>query len=115
MKSPITTHVLDITRATPASGMEVTLELSSSSREWREIARGRTDADGRINTLISGSTAPAPGTYRLVFQTGAYFQSLGTATFYPFVEIVFELKDSSKQHHVPLLISPFGYSTYRGS
>jgi 5-hydroxyisourate hydrolase len=115
MKSPITTHVLDTTRGTPVSGMEVILELHASGREWREVARGTTDSDGRINNLISGSDAPAPGIYRLVFQTGVYFRSMGTDSFYPFVQIVFELHESSKHYHVPLLISPFGYSTYRGS
>jgi len=115
MKSTITTHVLDTARGTPISGMEVILELQTPGREWREVARGTTDSDGRINTLISGSNAPAPGIYRLVFQTGAYFRSAGIDGFYPFVQIVFELNDSSRHYHVPLLISPFAYSTYRGS
>ena len=115
MKNPITTHVLDTTRGTPVSGMEVILEWTTSGREWREVARGTTDSDGRMNDLMSGSNVPAPGIYRFVFQTGAYFRSQGIEAFYPIVQIAFEVKDSSKHYHVPLLISPFGYSTYRGS
>jgi len=115
MKSPITTHVLDITCGVPVSGMEVVLENYTASGEWRELARRMTDADGRVNNLLSGPDAPAAGIYRLVFLTGAHFRSKALEGFYPFVQIPFELKDPSKHYHVPLLISPFGYSTYRGS
>ena len=79
------------------------------------VASGTTDAEGRVEHLIPPGSPPPAGTYRLDFATDAYFQDLGDTSFYPFVSIVFELQDPTQHYHVPLLISPFGYSTYRGS
>ncbi|NJL27629.1 MAG: hydroxyisourate hydrolase, partial [Thermoanaerobaculia bacterium] len=76
---------------------------------------GATDADGRLQTLLAPGTALEPAVYRLLFATGKWFAARGEQTFYPHVEIVFEVQDPSQHHHVPLLLSPFGYSTYRGS
>jgi 5-hydroxyisourate hydrolase len=109
----ITTHVLDTARGRPAAGVPVVLEHAARDR-WRELGRGATDADGRLRDLVAeGSTLDA-GRYRLTFDTGAYFRDRGEAAFYPEVAIVFTVA-ADEHHHVPLLLSPFGYSTYRGS
>lgn len=110
--SRITTHVLDTARGRPAAGVPVTLEVLSG-KEWAALGRGSTDADGRARELSDGVLAA--GTYRLTFETAAYFASTGVEGFYPEVQVVFEVRDPSQHHHVPLLLSPFGYSTYRGS
>jgi len=109
--SAITTHVLDTSRGRPAAGVPVVLSVRDGAG-WREVGRGRTDDDGRLRTLLpAGAPAPA-GTYRLAFDTAAY---LGGDAFFPEVAIVFVVRDGAGHHHVPLLLSPFGYSTYRGS
>jgi 5-hydroxyisourate hydrolase/2-oxo-4-hydroxy-4-carboxy-5-ureidoimidazoline decarboxylase len=113
MASKITTHVLDTSIGKPAAGVEVTLEALAG--EWRELGRGKTDADGRIVTLLAGDATLALGAYRLSFATGDYFQRAQKPTFFPRVAIVFEVADAAQHYHVPLLVSPFGYSTYRGS
>jgi len=83
--------------------------------QWEEIGRGRTDQDGRVRALARKPTSLTPGTYRLVFDTAAFFRALETRAFYPQVTIAFEIWDVSEHYHVPLLLSPYGYSTYRGS
>ena len=111
--SEITTHVLDTSLGRPAAGVPVTLEAREGATGWKQLARGTTDADGRLRNL---ATQPvSAGTYRLTFDTRAYFESRQTASFYPEVAIVFEVQDATAKYHVPLLISPYGYSTYRGS
>ncbi|HYJ67825.1 MAG TPA: hydroxyisourate hydrolase [Nocardioidaceae bacterium] len=107
--STVTTHVLDSARGRPASGVGVRLE----SADGAEIAAGRTDADGRIADL--GPSDLAAGAYRLVFNTGGYFAATGRPVFYPEVVIVFAIGDPFEHYHVPLLLAPFAYSTYRGS
>ena len=111
-RSHITTHVLDAARGIPASGLEVTLEQRADAT-WTVLGRGRTDLDGRVNTL--GPQALPAGRYRVTFDTGAYFARQNTATFYPEVVVIVELTDPAAHYHVPLLLSPFAYSTYRGS
>jgi hydroxyisourate hydrolase len=111
--SQITTHILDTSVGTPAAGVVVSLEERKDG-EWSEIKQGTTDEDGRIDDLLSQDVAPGPGVYRLIFNTGDYFALHDKECFYPKVVIVFETKDSS-HYHVPLLLNPFGYSTYRGS
>lgn len=108
----ITTHVLDTAQGRPVPGLLVTLEVREGS-DWRPLGTGATDADGRLRTLTAGEI-PA-GVYRISFDTGAYFARSGTAAFYPEVRICFEVRDPAAHFHVPLLLSPFGYSTYRGS
>lgn len=107
----ITTHVLDLTTGAPATGVAVTLELESGGR-WESHGRAVTDADGRVRDAFGGLTGA--GRFRLTFATGAYFAAHGVASFHPEVVVVFEVREA-KHHHVPLLLSPFGYSTYRGS
>ena len=109
----ITTHVLDTSLGRPAAGVPVRLEQASGAS--RPIGKGVTDADGRLRTLVAEGTKLAPGAYRLVFDTAAYFAARGTTGFFPEVAIVFEIGDAGQHYHVPLLLSPFGYSTYRGS
>lgn len=118
--SAVTTHVLDTVTGTPAAGVAVLLEERVESvpeqpaaGAWRPLAHGVTDADGRIPDL--GPDRLPAGTYRLVFGTGAWFAARATATFYPEVVVVFAVIDPDRHHHVPLLLSPFAYSTYRGS
>jgi 5-hydroxyisourate hydrolase len=112
--SPITTHVLDTAAGRPAAGVGVVLEVSEAGG-WRELARGRTDGDGRCRELLPEGALPGRATHRLVFETGAYFAARGVASFHPLVVVVFEVREPVEHHHVPLLLSPFGYTTYRGS
>ena len=112
--STITTHVLDTARGLPAAGVPVVLERVRGSETAEALGRGVTDADGRLRTLL-GERALEAGTYRLRFDTATYFESLGEEGFYPEVSVLFEVRDPAKHHHVPLLLSPYGYSTYRGS
>ena len=113
--SAITTHVLDTSRGRPASGVAVTLELEGGSGVWQQIGKGVTDADGRATDLLLESHNLTAGVYRLAFQTEPYFVSQAVETFYREVVIVFRVGDPAQHYHVPLLLSPFGYSTYRGS
>ena len=112
--SGITTHVLDTSRGRPASGVPVILEMRSDDG-WREIARGETDADGRVRQLLSQESPLVEGTWRLTFGVGTYFEAQGVESFYPEASIVFVIRDAGQHYHVPLLLSPYGYSTYRGS
>ena len=106
--SRVSTHILDASVGRPAPG--VTVELSTDSAV---IASGVTDADGRVAELWQGVLEA--GTYRIRFAVGEYFRQLGRETFYPSVLIEFSVVDPEQHYHVPLLLSPFGYSTYRGS
>lgn len=110
--SAITTHVLDTSRGRPAEGVTVTLEVLSDEG-WKWLGGGRTDGDGRARDLFDGEIME--GTYRLTFDTASYFATCLVEGFFPIVQLVFKVRDPSRAHHVPLLLSPFGYSTYRGS
>jgi 5-hydroxyisourate hydrolase len=112
--SPITTHVLDTTRGRPAQGVPVRLERREDGGAYATVGSGATDADGRLRTLLAAGSLTA-GVYRITFDTAAYFGALGTSTFYPEVSIVFSIRSTDEHYHVPLLLNPFGYSTYRGS
>jgi 5-hydroxyisourate hydrolase len=112
--SAITTHVLDTSIGKPAAGVSVTLEAHGSAG-WKTLATAVTNADGRIRDFLPEGAALATGTYRLRFETAAYFRARGVESFYPHVEVAFIVKDAAQHVHVPLLLSPFGYSTYRGS
>lgn len=103
----ITTHVLDTSRGLPAEGVPVVLERAAGDG-WEPVGRAATDADGRAHELGSSGA----GRYRLTFDTGAY---LGDEAFYPQVTVEFRVDESEDHYHVPLLLNPFGYSTYRGS
>ncbi len=110
----ITTHVLDTASGRPAAGVTVILEIRQTS-EWIRVGHGATDGNGRLTTL-TGSAPVAPGTYRLTFDVGAYHRAQGvTVAFFPEVTVTFSVRDVAEQYHVPLLVSPFGYTTYRGA
>lgn len=113
--SAITTHVLDLSRGRPAAGMAVRLERQAPDRSWEPLGQAATDEGGRVRAWSGEDARPAAGSYRLCFETGPYFRDAGVRSFYPEVSVVFEVTDPSEHHHVPLLLSPFGYSTYRGS
>ena len=110
--SAITTHVLDTARGLPAAGVAVRLERVPA--DGQPLGRSVTDADGRARDV--GPAVLPPGTYRLVFDTGAYFAGQGAEpAFFPEVIVTFRVGGEARHHHVPLLLSPFAYSTYRGS
>jgi 5-hydroxyisourate hydrolase len=109
----ISTHVLDTARGRPAAGVLVTLEYAPTGGEYVEIARGTTDGNGRIGSL--STKPPAIGDYRICFDTMAYFRQQGDPVFYPKVVAHIRLDVAGGGYHLPLLLSPFGYSTYRGS
>ncbi len=109
----VSTHVLDTSRGQPAAGMPVTLSRREPTGAWTVVGNGITDDDGRVREL--SSKALEAGDYRLEFDTAPYFKVAGTAAFYPEVVVVFRVIDPAAHHHVPLLLSPFGYSTYRGT
>lgn len=113
--SAITTHVLDTAQGRPASGVPVVLEVQTTGQLWQALGRGRTDADGRLKNLLPPDTLVTEGLYRLTFDTSAYFAAQGVPDFYPEVSVVFRIHDAAQHYHVPLLLSPYGYSTYRGS
>lgn len=113
--SPITTHVLDIVAGVPGAGIPVVLERKTHTAGWQAIAEGMTNADGRVNDLLSPSEAFLTGHYRLIFDTGAYFALRNADAFFAQITITFVVKESMQHYHVPLLLSPFGYTTYRGS
>jgi 5-hydroxyisourate hydrolase len=118
----VSTHVLDATAGRPARRVTVSLSRlgpagseaatgAGGEERWEPVAAGETDADGRHRFGVPAGA----GVYRLTFGSGGYFAALGVSTFYPFVTITFEISDGAGHYHVPLLLSPFGYSTYRGS
>jgi len=112
--SGITTHVLDISRGRPASGVPVVLEIREESG-WREIGRALTDGDGRVEQILPEGSVLTTGIYRLTFDIETYFRDQKIEGFYPEASIVFHVRDTNDSYHVPLLLSPYGYSTYRGS
>ncbi|MDL4771291.1 MULTISPECIES: hydroxyisourate hydrolase [Thermomonosporaceae] len=107
----VSTHVLDTHRGSPAPAVPVRLDRHDGE-SWRPVQEGETDGRGRWTA--AGGAGSEPGTYRLRFGTGPYFSGIGTDTYYPEVVVVFTVPAGSGHHHVPLLLSPFGYSTYRG-
>jgi 5-hydroxyisourate hydrolase len=112
--SQITTHVLDIAAGRPADGVPLLLELQVSGTEWKQVGRGTTDKDGRCRDLLPPAGL-IEGTYRITFDTQTYFASNKVKTLYPQVIVVLSVRDAGQHYHIPLLLSPFGYSTYRGT
>lgn len=110
--SGITTHVLDTQRGQAASGVPLLLEVQTRVGEWKAVGTASTDSSGRASLLSSEVTR---GFYRLTFDTGAYFRAWNVEGFFPQVQVVFEVRDLSQHYHVPLLLSPYSYSTYRGA
>jgi 5-hydroxyisourate hydrolase len=109
--SPITTHVLDTARGMPAKGVPICLEIQEKDKTWKKIGEGTTNADGRLTTLLENRSLFVPGLYRITFDLSTYFPE----GFYPYTSIVFAIRNPQEHYHIPLLVSPFGYTTYRGS
>jgi 5-hydroxyisourate hydrolase len=113
--STISTHVLDTALGRPAAGVSVSLERIDASGAATPLGAGTTDSDGRVRTLLAAGGSLAQGDYRLRFDTAAYLAHAGHTIFYPAVSVDFRVAETGAHYHVPLLLSPFGYSTYRGS
>ncbi len=111
--SQITTHVLDTALGKPAKGVPIELQ-AWQNEQWETLASGITNDDGRISDLLANDQILPPANYRMVFDTATYFQLHNTQSFYPQVAIQFTIFDQS-HYHIPLLLSPYGYTTYRGS
>jgi len=111
--SQLTTHILDTSIGKPAQNVSVILEQKQAT-SWNKIAEAVTNTDGRISDLLAVNKILDKGIYRLTFDTQSYFKKQNIKTFYPSVTIEFEITDTT-HYHVPLLLNPFGYSTYRGS
>jgi 5-hydroxyisourate hydrolase len=111
----VSTHILDTTRGKPANGVLVRLERRASGGEWVVLGSSSTDGEGRCPQLLPEGEALRAGLYRLAFDTESYYFVQKTEGFYPVVEITFQVKEGESHVHVPLLLSPHGYTTYRGS
>jgi len=112
--SQITTHILDTSQGIPATDVRVKLEVLSANK-WQPLVAGITDSDGRIPAFLPSDQVLVAGTYRMVFDIADYFQKHQQPVFYPYVEVAFNIPAGGAHFHIPLLLSPFGYSTYRGS
>ena len=111
----ISTHVLDTARGTPAQDVPVKLERQESSGKWLAVGSSRTDQDGRCGQLLADPANLEAGVYRLSFETAKYFAGVKMDGLYPVVEVTFQVRDGESQFHIPLLLCPNGYTTYRGS
>ena len=111
----LTTHVLDTANGRPAKGVRIELFMNGGGAGWKLIAEAVTNADGRVDGPILEGSAFAAGVYEMIFHVGDYFQLGGAPDFLNQVPVRFGISDAAEHYHVPLLISPFGYSTYRGS
>lgn len=113
-QNPLSVHVLDQGSGQPGAGIQVTLEQRKGT-EWMQLASGVTNEQGRIPALYPEGKAMAAGDYRIVFRTGEHFARKGQPTFFPRIPVEFTVDAPAQHYHIPLLLSPFGYSTYRGN
>lgn len=113
-KFQLSIHILDITTGKSATNVKIVLSKKDKNEKWTVIEEKNTDDNGRVKDFLKQDGKNNSGIYKLTFQTSPYFKNLGQKSFYPFVEEVFELTDI-EHYHVPITLSPFGYSTYRGS
>ena len=113
--SGISTHVLDTARGKPASNVPVRLEREEAPERWKQVGSGCTDQNGRCADLLAKGENLAPGNYRLTFDTKSYFAAQKVDGLYPLVQVLFAVRDGDAHFHIPLLLSPNGYTTYRGS
>ena len=111
----ISTHVLDTALGKPATGVPVRLERQEKSGNWLLLGSARTDQDGRCVQLLPDDNVLPAGLFRLAFDTESYFAATKMATLYPVVEVTFQVRDGETHFHIPLLLSPNGYTTYRGT
>jgi len=113
-KYQLSSHILDITTGKPAVGVKITLSKKDKNDNWIKMDEKNTDVNGRIKDFLKQDGTNNTGIYKLTFHTSPYFKTLGQKSFYPFIEVVFELVDN-EHYHVPITLSAFGYSTYRGN
>ena len=114
-KYQLSSHILDVTQGKPAANVKISLSMQGKNAQWTVIDEKFTDENGRIKDFLKEEkNFNRKGIYKLTYFTSPYFKSLGQESFYPFIEVVFELKDNS-HYHVPITLSAFGYSTYRGN
>ena len=112
--NPLSVHVLNLENGLPSPGVNVTLE-KHVGQNWQPLAQGVTNEQGRIGELFPDKQAMEAGQYRVVFKTGDYFKKAGRDTFFPEIPVIFEVKNADQHYQIPLLLSPYGFSTYRGS
>ncbi|WP_282349517.1 hydroxyisourate hydrolase [Pseudomonas sp. PS01301] len=112
--NPLSVHVLNLETGVPSAGIEVTLEQHQGN-QWQALGKGVTNDQGRIAELFPQQRQFAAGEYRVVFKTGDYYRKVGHDTFFPEIPVIFEVKNTEQHYHIPLLLSPYGFSTYRGS
>ena len=112
--SPITTHILDTAKGCPAAGVPISIEIERNG-SFTKLGEGVTNADGRVTDLLPHDKPLEAARYRMRFDTNKYFSDNKLEGFYPYVEVVFDIRHPQQHYHVPLLLSPFGFSTYRGS
>ena len=112
--NPLSVHVLNLENGLPSPGVHVTLE-QQVGQNWQMLSQGVTNDQGRIGELFPAQLTLKAGEYRVVFKTGEYFKKAGRDTFFPEIPVIFEVKNADQHYHIPLLLSPYGFSTYRGS
>lgn len=110
----LSVHILNQQTGLPSPNVTVSLEKSDGGK-WRAVAESKTDSDGRVKSLYPAEADMEPGVYKVTFQTGAYFEADGKKTFFPEVPVIFTVTEKNQKLHIPLLLSQYGYSTYRGS
>ncbi|HDH7812882.1 TPA: hydroxyisourate hydrolase, partial [Raoultella ornithinolytica] len=110
----LSVHILNQQTGLPSQGVQVELDKQQGS-SWQHIASGKTDADGRIKTLYPRADNMEPGIYKVTFKTGEYFKINNMSTFFPVIPVIFNVTKQNQKLHIPLLLSQYGYSTYRGS
>ena len=112
--NPLSVHVLNLENGLPSPGVKVTLEQHVGDK-WQSLSEGVTNQQGRIAELFPANRSMQPGEYRVVFKTGDYYKKANRETFFPEVPVIFQVKQADQHYHIPLLLSPYGFSTYRGS
>ena len=113
-ENPLSVHILDLQSGQPSAGVGVVLE-ARDGQQWRTIGQAVTDAQGRVRALYPASKALTGGAYRIVFKTGDHYARLGQPTFFDQIPVEFKVENTAQHYHIPLLLSPYGYSTYRGN
>lgn len=110
----LSSHILDIHTGRPAPGVNIILSKQDASGHWDVVDERKTDENGRVKDFLEETPDGHPGIYKLTYQVAPYFESQGQESFYPFIEVVFQIKENG-HYHVPITLSPYGYSTYRGN
>ena len=110
----LSSHILDINQGQPAPGVRITLSKQDKDARWTVVDEKLTDKDGRVKDFLERDGNDHAGIYKLTYHVAPYFEAQKQSTFYPFIEVVFEIRDNN-HYHVPITLSPYGYSTYRGS